>query len=338
MLSTSILKKSIPARAARVQARRFIVLETIAAATLGQMIFGRDAQLADCMDRGELHNKNTNYEEERKERTEQRLAALRSTRPMEPNYEGHIPLRLGERLLMFGVSGIKSFFHPEDGINIVQLGEATAHPYFLESLKKTMLKDPTGRRILRDKPHVTTQQLDMDRLANLPKNTFGYQFYKWMMRENVTPDTRAPVHYIDDPLHAYVFKRYRQCHDFYHALCDMPIVIEGEITVKALEAANMGVPMATLGALLAPLRLKPVQKRRLYGTYLPWAVETGLTCKPLINVYWEEVLDKDLDELRNELGIKMPPDLRDMRAERKKMLKDLKAKYAKIKEEQQQNQ
>ena len=81
-----------------------------------------------------------------------------------------------------------------------------------------------------------------------------------------------------------------------------------------------------------------MQKRRLYGTYLPWAVETGLTCKPLINVYWEEVLDKDLDELRNELGIKMPPDLRDMRAERKKMLKDLKAKYAKIKEEQQQNQ
>ena len=42
----------------------------------------------------------------------------------------------------------------------------------------------------------------------------------------------------------------------------------------------------------------------------PWAVETGLTCKPLINVYWEEVLDKDLEELRSELGIKMPPDLR----------------------------
>ena len=62
------------------------------------------------MDRGELHNKNTNYEEERKERTEQRLAALRSTRPMEPNYEGHVPLRLSEKLLMFGVSGIKSFF------------------------------------------------------------------------------------------------------------------------------------------------------------------------------------------------------------------------------------
>jgi ubiquinone biosynthesis protein COQ4 len=33
----------------------------------------------------------------------------------------------------------------------------------------------------------------------------------------------------------------------------------------------------------------------------------------LINVYWEEVLEKDVDELRAELNIERPPDLREIR-------------------------
>lgn len=317
----------------RLAPSRNIVLTAAITATVTNLLWGKQAQMADGMDRGELHNKNIDYDAEREEIIQTRINNLKNTRPMTPNYEGHIPLYTSEKFLLFAISGLRSFFHPENGINIVQLGEASAIPMFLESLKRTMLADPTGRRILREKPNVTTAQLDMTHLAEFPDNTFGYQFYQWCKRENVSPDTRAPVSHIDDPLHAYIFKRYRQCHDFYHALNNMPIVIEGEITVKALEAANMGVPMATLGALLAPLRLKPIQKKRLYDIYLPWAVRTGLTCKPLINVYWEEVLGKDLNELREELGIKLPPDLRTMRAERKELIHDLNLKYKKFKKE-----
>ncbi|CAB4255005.1 similar to Saccharomyces cerevisiae YDR204W COQ4 Protein with a role in ubiquinone (Coenzyme Q) biosynthesis, possibly functioning in stabilization of Coq7p [Maudiozyma barnettii] len=316
-----------------VQPNRRLVLAAALTATLAELIGGRQAFMANAMENGDLHNKNIDYKAEKEERVLRRINNLKNTRPMTPNYEGHIPLYTTEKALLFAISGLRSFFHPENGLNIVQLGEATAWPIFLESMKRTMLSDPTGRRILRDRPNVTTQQLDMDHLAEYPKGSFGYQFYTWCKRENVSPDTRAPVSYIDDPLHAYIFKRYRQCHDFYHALNDMPIVIEGEITVKALEAANMGVPMATLGAVLAPLRLKPIQRERLYQTYLPWAVRTGLTCKPLINVYWEEVLSMDCNELRKELGIALPPDLRNMRAERKAKIHDLNLKYKKLKEE-----
>lgn len=122
---------------------------------------------------------------------------------------------------------LNSFFHPEDGYNIVQLGEATALPVFLENLKQTMLSDSSGRRILKEQPNITTEILHMDKLAKLPHNTFGYVYYQWLKRENVSPDTRAPVKFIDDPMHAYIFKRYRQCHDFYHAITNMPIIIEG---------------------------------------------------------------------------------------------------------------
>ncbi|CCK68131.1 ubiquinone biosynthesis protein COQ4 KNAG_0A04590 [Huiozyma naganishii CBS 8797] len=306
---------------------RTLLLEALAGAVLGDLVFGRQAQLADKMHRGELHNRHDDYEELQKERTERRLRTLRDTRPSPPNYPGHIPLHTSEKLLMFLVSGVRAFFHPENGINIVQLGEASAFPVFLESLKNTMLSDTTGRRILRDKPDVKEDILKMETLEKLPKNTFGYVFYQWCRRQKVTPDTRAQVQYVDDPVHAFVFKRFRQCHDFYHALNNAPIVIEGEITIKALEAANMGVPMAALGALLAPLRLKPVQRKRLYEIYLPWAVRSGLSCKPLINVYWEEQLMRDVGELRAELGIYPPPDLRAMREARKAEIKELTAKY-----------
>lgn len=306
------------------QRRQFLVATAL---TLGGFVLGRRARLADAMERGELHNKNDDWELKKQEEVERRLKALSNSRPMKPRYEGHVPLYAHEKLLLFVVSGLKSYFHPEEGTNIVQLGEASALPVFLESLKKTMLSDETGRRILRDQPNIHSDTLDMDKLSKMPKNTVGYVYYKWLKKEGVSPDTRAPVRYIDDPVHAYIFKRYRQCHDFYHAINDLPIIIEGEIAIKALEGTNMGVPMAVLGALLAPTRLKKVQRERLWDVYLPWAVRTGLSCKPLINVYWEEILDKNVEELREELGITPPPDLREVRKERARIRKQLKMKY-----------
>ncbi|CEP61426.1 ubiquinone biosynthesis protein COQ4 LALA0_S03e02608g [Lachancea lanzarotensis] len=301
------------------QARQFFLASAL---TFGNLIFGRDARLANAMDRGELHNKNNTGEQ-------LKYKPIADSRPMKPKYKGHIPLYPHERVLLFVISGLKSYFHPEDGDNIVQLGEASAFTFFLENLQQTMLSDKTGRRILREQPDITSESLDMKRLSKMPSNTLGYSYYKWLIKEGVSPDTRAPVKYIDDPLHAYVFKRYRQCHDFYHAINDLPIIIEGEIAVKALEAANMGVPMAALGAVLAPLRLKPVQKDRLYNVYLPWAIKSGLNAKPLINVYWEELLDHDLEDIRKSLNLSPPPDLRQIRKERAQQRKQFKLKYEK---------
>ncbi|AAS54388.1 AGL103Wp [Eremothecium gossypii ATCC 10895] len=313
------------ATVAAAQPRRTFVLAGML--SLGQLVIGREARLADAMARGDLHNKNEDYQAKQLQELEARLQGLRNTRPSAPRYEGHVPLWWHEKALLFGISGLRSFFHPENGMNIVQLGEAAAIPCFLESLRRTMLSDATGRRILREQPNISEPDLDMDKLAQLPTNTLGHTFYRWLRKEGVTPDTRAPVTYIDDPVHAYIFKRYRQCHDFYHAITGLPIIIEGEIAVKALEAANIGVPMAALGALLAPLRLRAAQRERLRNIYLPWAIETGLSAKPLINVYWEELLEHDVDQLRAELGIRVPPDLRLIRQEQLQRRRSFKMKY-----------
>jgi ubiquinone biosynthesis protein COQ4 len=65
--------------------------------------------------------------------------------------------------------------------------------------------------------------------------------------------------------------------------------------------------------MFAVTRLKPAERQRFFSIYLPWAISNGLKSKEVITVYWEEQLERDVDELRNGLGIEKPVDLRDIR-------------------------
>jgi ubiquinone biosynthesis protein COQ4 len=177
-----------------------------------------------------------------------------------------------------------------------------------------MLLNPTGRRILRDRPRLTSTSLNIPQLRALPSNTVGYAYAAWLDREGVSPDTRAPVRYIDDEECAYVMQRYRECHDFYHALVGLPVFREGEVALKAFEFANTGLPMTGL-AVFSALTLKKAEWGRFWDVYGPWAVRNGARADDVINVYWEEELESDVDALRGRLGIEKPPDLRAIRRE-----------------------
>lgn len=207
---------------------------------------------------------------------------------------------------------------------IAALGEATAQPFFIRRLRDRMLADPTGRRILRDRPRITSKTMSLEKLRRLPDNTVGRTYAAWLDREGVTPDTRDQVRYIDNEEEAYVMQRYRECHDFYHALTGLPVFVEGEVGLKAFEFANTGLPMTGL-SLAAILRLKPAERQRMFSTYLPWAFTNGWRAKDVINVYWEEELETGVVELRNRLGIEAPPDLR---ATRKRLRDEKKAAKA----------
>jgi ubiquinone biosynthesis protein COQ4 len=189
-----------------------------------------------------------------------------------------------------------------------------------------MLSSPTGRRILKDRPRITSKTLSLTYLRNLPANTVGRAYADWLDREGVSPDTRSSVQYIDDEECAYVMQRYRECHDFYHALTGLPIVREGEIALKAFEFANTGLPMTGL-SLFAVTSLKAIERKRFWQIYLPWALKNGMGAEEVINVYWEEVLERDVEDLRRELGVEKPVDLREIRkAERRRAKAEKEAK------------
>jgi ubiquinone biosynthesis protein COQ4 len=209
---------------------------------------------------------------------------------------------------------------------IASFGEATAQPYFIDKLRDRMLLSPTGRRILRDRPRLTSTSLNIPRLRKLPSNTVGYAYAAWLDREGVTPDTRAHVKYIDNEECAYVMQRYRECHDFYHALVGLPVFREGEVALKAFEFANTGLPMTGL-AVFSAFTLKKAEWRRFWEVYGPWATRNGAQSDDVINIYWEEELETDIDQLRTRLGIEKPPDLREMRrAQREARKKEREAK------------
>ena len=208
---------------------------------------------------------------------------------------------------------------------IATLGESTATPYFIYRLRDAMLSSPTGRRILRDRPRITSQTMSMAHLRTLPSNSVGRAYASWLDREGVSPDTRDSVKYIDDEECAYVMQRYRECHDFYHALTGLPVMVEGEVALKAFEFVNTLLPMTGL-SLFAVTKLKKAERERFWHTYLPWALDNGTRCEEIINVYWEEELERDVDDLRRELGIERPPDLRETRKSLKEQRRAAKEK------------
>ena len=175
-----------------------------------------------------------------------------------------------------------------------------------------MLSSPTGRRILRDRPRITSQTMSLTSLRSLPDKSVGRVYASWLDQEGVTPDTRSSVRHIDDEECAYVMQRYRECHDFYHALTGLPVVKEGEMALKAFEFANTLLPMTGL-SLFAVASMKPIERSRFWNIYLPWALRNGFQSQEVINVYWEEQLERHVDELRRELGIEIPPNIREIR-------------------------
>jgi len=227
-------------------------------------------------------------------------------------YHGHVPLTGVERVGLAIGSAAASLLNPRRADMIAALGETTSSPYFIQRLRDAMLSDPTGRRILRDRPRINSKTISMDYLRSLPEQTVGRCFVQWLDREGVTPDTRHSVKFMDDEECAYVMQRYRECHDFYHALTGLPVVVEGEIALKAFEFANTLLPMTAM-SMFAVVREKPAERARFFSIYLPWALSNGFRSKEVINIYWEEQFERNVDELRAELGIEQPIDLRTIR-------------------------
>jgi ubiquinone biosynthesis protein COQ4 len=56
-----------------------------------------------------------------------------------------------------------------------------------------MISHPEGRQILRDRPMVSSQTVDLDKLKGMRRGTLGREYVEWLVRGNVTPDTRETV-------------------------------------------------------------------------------------------------------------------------------------------------
>ena len=75
---------------------------------------------------------------------------------------------------------------------VAAVADLTSGPV-LPALRDRMLFSAEGRRILKERPRINTQTVDMKKLASMPENSFGRAYVTWLERCGVTPDTREPV-------------------------------------------------------------------------------------------------------------------------------------------------
>lgn len=92
-------------------------------------------------------------------------------------------------------------------------------------------------------------------------------------------------------------------------MTDLPPSIPGELALKYVELFQTGLPVCALSASAGSLMLGAKERRIWENTYLPWAIQVGKHGKKWINVYWEELFERDLIELRNELGVVVAPEI-----------------------------
>jgi len=143
----------------------------------------------------------------------------------------------------------------------------------------------------------------------LDKESFGFAYKQWMGERGFSPDSRQPIRFLDDPSLGYVLLRYRQVHDFWHVLCDLPPTIVGEIAVKWFEMIQTGLPVCVLSSLFGPFRLTGREKQILFRYYVPWAISAARQSVFLMNVYYEHHLSANIHSLRKALNITPAPQL-----------------------------
>ncbi len=105
----------------------------------------------------------------------------------------------------------------------------------LQYIRERMRTTPEGRDILLRRPLINSSIINISDLRSLPASTFGAAYISYMDNHGFSMDERTPVIYIEDEELAYIMTRYRQIHDFWHVLCNIPPSVVGEIALKWFE-------------------------------------------------------------------------------------------------------
>lgn len=164
-----------------------------------------------------------------------------------------------------------------------------------------MIQSEKGLKILKTQPRLNSIQIK--KLLDLPKNTFGYKYAIFMDRNKFRPEDRPLVKYINDYDLAYIKQRYKEIHDFIHVILDLEeITILNEVKVKYFEMAHFGFPSCALSVFFGKFHLGLRDVMELYGS-CPDLAKKALNCEFLLNVDIEECFEDDFGKFLQKIKI-----------------------------------
>ena len=172
----------------------------------------------------------------------------------------------------------------------------------------TVLWISLSQAVLLEQPRVISSKVG--HAWDLPPNTFGAAYARFMGSRNFSPDDRPPVRFMDAQELAYVAMRAREVHDFWHTLFGLPTNLMGESALKVIEFEQMLLPMCMLSIIGGTVKFHEKQRAIFYQHYFPWALRAGVRCTDLMCVYYEKHFDEDLEDVRRRWGIIPAPQLK----------------------------
>ena len=208
---------------------------------------------------------------------------------------------------LYGTPGnVESVFDMEDGFrDTIWMNMCIDH----------LKKDPASSIIIEE--GYMGPEYDLDGMLGLPPDTLGYTYAKLMSTKKLHPHFYRDRSNVDSETD-YVTMRVRKTHDMYHIVSGFDMQI-GEIGTIALNVAQYGYPSFMLTELVAltlacfPMLNEKEGKTESTSTNgflsnlvfdtLSLGIKMGRQSKPLFAVKFEEMYEKSLNDVRNNLNI-----------------------------------
>ncbi len=175
-----------------------------------------------------------------------------------------------------------------------------------ELLRDGYFADDEGRALLRERPELTTQTVDVEWLRTLPASTLGGAFARHLERHGLDLDIfDAPTPVLaGEPDLAWIVRRNRQIHDVIHTLLDLGVEGHEEVLVHAFTLGNVGFPQSFFILLFGGLKHLVLEARLADLRQRVWqAVAMGRAAGPIWAQYFEHHWEDPLEATRQRLGV-----------------------------------
>src|SRR3954471_1374194 len=144
---------------------------------------------------------------------------------------------------------------------IHRVEEITGRPRYRRLLEE-MMATPEGRRLLAERPELSSDHVDYDTLRALPATTLGGAYARHLDGNGLSADYQAAAtRHVDDPDIAYLMRRFRQTHDVWHALLGIGITGHEEVLVHYFSWGQLRLPVSALIMLFGTLKHMVLERR-----------------------------------------------------------------------------
>ena len=194
---------------------------------------------------------------------------------------------------------------PIDTNNVFDISDKLRDSTQMEECLAYMKQDQATSAMLAER--YMGPDFDLEKLSKMPEGSLGWTYAKVMKAINYKPDFYRLRSVESDA--DYIINRVRKTHDLHHILTGFSFDDFGENGVISVTVAQLAYPGFMLIDIISLMFSFFAGKDEL-GIDIEYlfdlisaGIKMGRKAKPLFPVKWEEVFERPLEELREELNI-----------------------------------